>query len=44
LAVPLPGKAMRDYRAGLQLAPDHKDGRITFEEFLAARGERNRSR
>lgn len=37
VAVPLPGKAMRDFRAGLQLAPEHKDGRITFEEFLAAR-------
>ncbi|MET8799864.1 NAD(P)H-binding protein [Nocardia sp. NPDC004568] len=44
LAVPLPGRAMRDFRAGRQLAPDHKDGRITFEEFLAARGERYRGR
>lgn len=44
LAVPLPGKAMRDFRAGLQLAPDHKDGRITFEEFLAARREQDRGR
>ncbi|MGW4070732.1 SDR family oxidoreductase [Nocardia grenadensis] len=44
LAVPLPGRAMRDFRAGLQLAPDHKDGRITFEEFLVARSERDRGR
>lgn len=40
VAVPLPGRAMRDFRAGHHLAPDHRDGRITFEEFLAARGSR----
>ncbi|WP_327150285.1 SDR family oxidoreductase [Nocardia sp. NBC_01329] len=39
-AVPLPGKAIRDFRAGLQLTPERADGRITFEEFLAERGER----
>ncbi|GGL20871.1 SDR family oxidoreductase [Nocardia jinanensis] len=37
LSVPLPGRAMRDFRAGLHLTPDHADGRITFEEFLADR-------
>lgn len=44
VAVPLPGKTMRDFRSGLQLAPEHADGRITFEEFLAARGERQQGR
>ncbi|MGW1742747.1 SDR family oxidoreductase [Nocardia sp. NPDC001965] len=42
LAVPLPGRAMRDFRAGLQLAPERADGRITFEEYLAARGRDRR--
>lgn len=41
-SVPLPGKAMRDFRAGKQLTPERAGGRITFEEFLAARGERER--
>ncbi|MGW0179857.1 SDR family oxidoreductase [Nocardia sp. NPDC003345] len=39
LAVPLPGRTMRDFRSGTHLAPEHADGRITFEEFLAARAE-----
>ncbi|MGW5385580.1 SDR family oxidoreductase [Nocardia sp. NPDC003963] len=36
-AIPLPGRAIRDFRAGMHLAPEHADGQITFEEFLAAR-------
>ena len=44
LAVPLPGRAMRDFRAGLHLTPERADGRITFEEFLAARRARERQR
>ncbi|MEU4313234.1 NAD(P)H-binding protein [Nocardia sp. NPDC024068] len=39
LPVPLPGRAIRDFRAGVHLTPEHADGRITFEEFLAARAE-----
>lgn len=36
-AVPLPGKAIRGFRAGRHLAPDRAVGRVTFEEFLAGR-------
>ncbi|GAA3774816.1 NAD(P)H-binding protein [Plantactinospora mayteni] len=36
LAVPLPGSAIRGYRQGGHLAPDHTVGRITFDQFLAA--------
>jgi uncharacterized protein YbjT (DUF2867 family) len=32
--VPLPGKMARAWRQGAQLAPDHKFGRTTWEEFL----------
>lgn len=35
LPVRLPGKAFRGYRHGGHLTPDHADGRITFEEYLA---------
>lgn len=41
--VPVPGAAGRALRAGLNLTPDHADGRITFDEYLrrmAATGER----
>ncbi|MFD1939674.1 SDR family oxidoreductase [Nonomuraea mangrovi] len=34
LAVPMPG--LRGYRQGGHLTPEHADGRITFEQFLAA--------
>lgn len=44
LAIPLPGKTIRDFRAGLHLTPERADGRITFEEFLTARGEREQGR
>jgi uncharacterized protein YbjT (DUF2867 family) len=40
LPVPLPGRLARAVRDGGLLAPGHADGRITFEEFLAARPER----
>ena len=33
--VPLPGKAARAFAAGYNLAPDHRDGRITWDEYLA---------
>lgn len=42
--VPLPGKAFRDFRAGRHLAPECADARISFEDFLAARTERERNR
>jgi uncharacterized protein YbjT (DUF2867 family) len=34
----LPGKTFAAFTAGVHLAPDHADGRITFEQFLAASG------
>ena len=37
VAVPLPGKAARAFRAGANLAPDRAVGRRTWEDFLAAR-------
>jgi uncharacterized protein YbjT (DUF2867 family) len=36
--VPLPGRAARAFRAGGNLAPDHATGKVTYGEFLAARG------
>ncbi len=41
--VPVPGASGRSFRAGLNLTPEHADGRITFEEYLQrmhAAGER----
>ncbi|GAA0990820.1 NAD(P)H-binding protein [Acrocarpospora macrocephala] len=32
----VPGKTAAAYRAGIHLAPEHKTGKITFAEFLAA--------
>lgn len=43
LPVRLPGAVARGYRAGGHLAPEHAEGRITFEEFLAARCAGSRS-
>lgn len=37
--VPLPGRVIRDYRAGIQLTPGNAFGRVTFDDFLA-RGRR----
>jgi uncharacterized protein YbjT (DUF2867 family) len=37
IALPLPGKTMRAFREGHNLALDHADGRITWSEWLAAR-------
>lgn len=37
LSVPVPGKMIRGYREGANLVPDHADGRISFEQFLAGR-------
>lgn len=34
-SVPLPGRAMRDYRAGNHLTRERAVGRITFDEFVA---------
>ena len=33
--VPLPGKAAKAFAAGYNLAPDHRDGRITWDDYLA---------
>ena len=35
--VRLPGAAARGFRRGGHLAPDHADGRRTWEKFLASR-------
>lgn len=35
--VRLPGRVVAAYRSGVHLAPDHAEGRITFEEHLAGR-------
>lgn len=35
IALPVPGKAMRGFREGLNLTLDHADGRVTFEDWLA---------
>ncbi|WP_354642547.1 SDR family oxidoreductase [Kitasatospora camelliae] len=37
LPVRLPGRTFRAYREGRHLAPEHRDGRITFERVLAER-------
>lgn len=37
MPVRLPGRAVRAFRAGANLAPDHADGHRTWEDFLAAR-------
>jgi uncharacterized protein YbjT (DUF2867 family) len=34
IEVPVPGRAMRGFREGLNLCLDHADGRITWEEWL----------
>jgi len=34
-AVPFPGKAVRAFRAGYNLTPEHADGRITWEDWLS---------
>jgi uncharacterized protein YbjT (DUF2867 family) len=36
VSVPMPGPGIRGYREGGHLTPEHADGRITFEQFLAA--------
>ncbi|MEU9831868.1 NAD(P)H-binding protein [Streptosporangium sp. NPDC048047] len=36
VSVPMPGAGIRGYREGGHLTPEHADGRITFEQFLAA--------
>lgn len=39
-SAPFPGKAIRDYRAGINLAPDRAVGQITFGDFLKHRRNR----
>jgi uncharacterized protein YbjT (DUF2867 family) len=36
LPLVLPGKTFRAFSAGLHLAPEHADGTVSFEQFLAA--------
>jgi uncharacterized protein YbjT (DUF2867 family) len=35
--IPLPGRTVRAFRQGLHLAPEHRQGTITFRRFLARR-------
>jgi hypothetical protein len=35
--LPLPLKFSRQFAEGRLLCPDHKDGKITFEQYLADR-------
>jgi uncharacterized protein YbjT (DUF2867 family) len=35
LSVPLPGKAIKGFRAGYNLTPEHADGTITWEDWLS---------
>ncbi len=42
-AIPLPGKAIRDYRAGRHLTPN-RTGRLRFDDFLAGDRAPGRSR
>lgn len=37
VTMPLPGKAARTYRTGINLTPEHADGHRTWEDFLADR-------
>ncbi|WP_236788659.1 SDR family oxidoreductase [Amycolatopsis sp. GM8] len=37
VAISLPGKAARAFRAGANLTPEHADGKVTFEQYLAER-------
>jgi uncharacterized protein YbjT (DUF2867 family) len=39
VTVPLPGRLGRALRQGGNLAPDHADGKITFDDYLAAHPE-----
>jgi len=34
VAAPFPGKAIKTFRAGYNLTPDHADGKITWEQWL----------
>jgi hypothetical protein len=34
IPLPLPFKVSRQFASGCLLAPDHKDGKITFEQYL----------
>lgn len=36
VSVAMPGAGIRGFREGGHLAPEHADGRITFDQFLAA--------
>ncbi|NEW46544.1 SDR family oxidoreductase [Nocardia cyriacigeorgica] len=36
IRIPIPGRAARAYRAGSNTCPDHRDGKQTWAEYLAA--------
>ncbi|GIH90461.1 SDR family oxidoreductase [Planobispora siamensis] len=40
LPVPIPGRVFAAFRGGVHMVPGRRDGRVTFEKFLAAAGER----
>lgn len=37
MSVPVPGKAIAGFRAGHNLTPEHADGKVTWEQWLARR-------
>lgn len=37
IEVPVPGKTMKAFRAGYNLAPDHVDGKLTWRQWLEAK-------
>ena len=37
IVAPLPGKAAAAFRAGFNLCPDHSDGSVKWEQWLANR-------
>ncbi|WP_406632143.1 SDR family oxidoreductase [Amycolatopsis sp. WGS_07] len=39
VSVPVPGRIARGYAAGANLAPEHADGVVTFEQYLAEQGK-----
>ncbi|MFD2472200.1 SDR family oxidoreductase [Amycolatopsis silviterrae] len=39
VTVPVPGRIARGYAAGANLTPDHADGKVTFEQYLAEQGK-----
>jgi len=37
VAFPIAGRAARAFKAGVNLCPDHKDGTVTWDDWLTGR-------